>query len=154
MVCNDIWWDLAEVYQISPRNLAQNLPHLLHCNRFLATALHKSHSYFIHRQLCFHLSKRIVAHKDADCDKVSGSSLHLQKRIFKSFAFVRTEEIMPPLSIKQLSSFSQACHFVHQNMGHLVRLWVYNCHCFQLADQSERTLGLGLWQCTKYFHQP
>ena len=48
---------------------------------------------------------------------------------------------------KQLSSFSQACHFVHQNMGHSVRLWVYNCHCFQLADQSEQTLGLSLWQC-------
>ena len=40
---------------------------------------------------------------------------------------------MPPLSLKQLSSFSQACHFVHQNMGHSVRLRVYNCSCFQLS---------------------
>ena len=52
--------------------------------------------------------------------------------ICKKFALIRTEEIMPPLSLKQLSNFSQACHFVHQNMGHSVRLWVYNCSCFQL----------------------
>ena len=50
-----------------------------------------------------------------------------------SFVLIRTEEIMPPLSFKQFSSFSQACHFVHQNMGHSVRLRVYNCCCFQLS---------------------
>ena len=50
----------------------------------------------------------------------------------QKFALIRTEEIMPPLSLKQLSSFSQACHFVHQNMGHSVRLRVYDCSCFQL----------------------
>ena len=138
-------WSLPNCPKISPQKIF--LPYLSHCNKFLATALHKSYSYFIHRQLCFSLSKRIVTHKDADCDKVSASSLHLQF-FTKSFVLVRTEEIMPPLSFKQLSSFSQACHFVHQNMGHSVRLWVYNYHCFQLADQSEQTLGLSLWQCT------
>ena len=67
--------------------------------------------------------------------------------ICKKFALVRTEEIMPPLSLKQLSSFSQACHFVHQNMGHSVRLRVYNCSCFQLsrpewANPGPRSLAM------------
>ena len=65
--------------------------------------------------------------------------------ICKKFALVRTEEIMPPLSLKQLSSFSQACHFVHQNMGHSVRLRVYDCSCFQL-NRPERATSVHLWQ--------
>ena len=65
----------------------------------------------------------------------------------KVFVLVRTEEIMPPFPFKQLPSFSQACHFVHQNMGHSVRLRVYNCSCFQLnrperANPEPRTLAM------------
>ena len=98
----------------------------------LATAVHKNCSYFIHHQPCFHLSKRIVADKDATCDKnLRSFSFHLQTS--KVLAHSGTEEIMPPPSFKQLSSFSQACHFVHQNMGHSVSLRVYNCCCFQLS---------------------
>ena len=32
-----------------------------------------------------------------------------------------TVEIMPPVFLNNFSGFSQACHFVHQNMGHSVR---------------------------------
>ena len=98
----------------------------------LPTAVHKNCSYFIHRQLCFYLSKRIVTDKDAACDKnLHFFSFHLQTS--KILVCSGTEELMPPLSFKQLRSFSQACHFVHQNMGHLLSLWVYNCCCFQLG---------------------
>ena len=99
----------------------------------LATAVHKNCSYFIHHQPCFCLSKRIVTDKDATCDKnLRFSSFHLQQ-ISKVLVLSGTEEIMPPLSFKQLSSFSQTCHFVHQNMGYSVSLWVYICCCFQLS---------------------
>ena len=95
-----------------------------------AIVFHNDCSYFIHRQSCFHLSKKNFHHKDINAMKFPCYSCHLQ--FAKNFVLVRTEEIMPPLSLKQLSSFSQACHFVHQNMGHSVRLRVYDCSCFQL----------------------
>ena len=107
-------------------------PHLLYCNKFFCYSCPQNFSYFIHRQLCFNLSKRIVTDKDAICDQnLCSFSFHLQAS--KVLVCFGTEEIMPPPSFKQLSSFSQACHFIHQNMGHLVSLCVYNCHCFQLS---------------------
>ena len=100
-----------------------------------AIVFHNNHSYFIHRQPCFNLSKKNFHLKDINAIiNFPCYSCHLQ--FTKSFGVIRTEEIMPPLSLKQLSSFSQACHFVHQNMGHLVRLRVYNCSCFQLNRQE------------------
>ena len=116
----------------SPKSRPVLIPISCIATSSLATAVHKNCSYFIHRQLCFRLSKRIVTDKDATCDKnLCSFSFHLQTS--KVLVCSGTEEIMPPAPFKQLSSFSQACHFVHQNMGHSISLWVYNCHCFQLS---------------------
>ena len=116
----------------SPKSCPVLIPISRIATSSLATAVHKNCGYFIHHQLCFHLSKRIVTDKDATCDKNFRSfSFHLQTS--KILVHSGTEEIMPPLSFKQFSCFPQACHFVHQNMGHSLSLCVYNCRCFQLS---------------------
>ena len=123
-----------------PRNLAlctvfsTNKLNLISCcvAASVAIALHNDHSYFIHHESCFNLSKKNFHLKDINAIiNFPCYSCHLQFSQ-KVFVLVRTVEIMPPLCLKQLPNFSQACHFVHQNMGHLVRLQVYNCSCFQL----------------------
>ena len=97
-----------------------------------AIVFHNNRSYFIHHQSCFHLSKKNFHLKDINAI-INFSVLLMSLTICKSFRPCQDRRnYASTFSFKQLPSFSQACHFVHQNMGHLVRLRVYNCSCFQL----------------------
>ena len=116
-----------------------------------ATIFHKNCSYFIHRQSCFLLSKRVVTQKDAFCDKISAhSSFHLQLQQ-KFLVHSRTEEIMPPVSLNNFQAFLKPVTLFIRTWDIRQELRVYNCCCFQPANQSDPTLRLLLWQCTKCF---
>ena len=103
-----------------------------------ASIFHKNCSYFIHRQSCFLLSKRVVTHKDAFCDKISAhSSFHLQLQQ-KFFSLLQDRRNYASCLFKQLPSFSQACHFVHQNMGHSVKS--FGCTTAAASSQQTRVI--------------
>ena len=114
--------NLAKIQINSPKSRPFLLINPISCfpNTFLATAVHTTHSYFIHRKFCLRLSKRIVAYKGCySATKFSASPVHSQFCSKIIFSPSQDRRNYASTIFKQVFRLTQVCHFVRSKHGTL-----------------------------------